>query len=187
MKKEEKTVNVEATTPVAEATPVAQSTSVPEYTGFEDVVSHNGIQPIIRNIKVNMSDSEVKAFLGEHDPKVYFKGGKVPTHLKKVFGELLKPEDEEQLVFNKVFSNYTGLLMFYNRRTGIYTILVPKIMSLFEINHEGDYFEDGTYYDSRTIVFSGAGTPKTFEEGHFTKWANLIKNRLEDVRKKRSF
>lgn len=182
MKKEEKTINVEATTPVAQ-----ESTSVPEYTGYEDVVSHNGIQPITRSIKVNMSDSEVKAFLGEHDPNLYFKGGKVPVFVKKAFGELMKPDDEEQLVFNKLFANYPGLLMFYNRKHGIYTILVPKIMSLFELNAEGDYFESTVFYDSRTVVFSGAGTPKSFEEGHFSKWANLIKNRIEDVRKKRSF
>lgn len=180
MKKEEKTINVEATTPVA-------NVSVPEYDGVEDIVDHNGIQAITRRIKVNMTDSEVKAFLGEHDPNLYFKGGKVPVFCKKAFGELLKPEDEEQLVFNKTFANYKDLLMFYNRRHGIYTILVPKVMSLFELNAEGDYFEATVHYDSRTIVFSGAGTPKSFEEGHFNKWAQLIKNRIEDVRKKRSF
>ena len=182
MKKEEKTTNVEATTPVAE-----KNISVPEYSGMEDVLEHNGIQPIYRNRKVNLSDSEVKSFLGEHNPKDYFKGGRVPAFCKKAFGEMLKPEDEEQLVFNKTFSNYKGLLMFYNRKHGIYTILVPKPMSLFELDENGDFLEEGVRYDTRTIVFSGAGTPKSFEEGHFNRWANLIKARLEDVRRTRGF
>ncbi len=182
MKKEEKTINVDATTPIA-----PQNTSVSEYTGIEEVLEHNGAQPIFRSRKVNLSDSEVKAFLGENDPNLYFKNGRVPAFCKKAFGELLRPDDEEQLVFNKTFANYKGLLMFYNRKHGIYTILVPKVMSLFELDSNGDFIEDTVRYDTRTVVFSGAGTPKSFEEGHFNRWASLIKARLEDVRKMRNF
>lgn len=190
MKKEENKTNkvVTATTPVAQEAQVAEeNVSLPEYTGYEEVLEHNGVQPIYRNRKVNLSDSEVKDFLKGADPAIYFKSGRVPAYCKKAFGELLRDDDEENLVFKKVFSNYPGLLMFYNRKHGIYTILVPKIMSMFELDVNGDYIEDHVVYDIRTVVFSGVGSPKSFEEGHFTKIANNIKARLEDVRRKRNF
>ena len=123
MKKEEMKASkiADATTPVAKETST-ENVSVPEYTGYEDVLEHNGIQPIYRNRKVNLSDSEVKDFLKGADPATYFKGGRVPNYCKKAFGELLREDDEENLVFKRVFANYPGLLMFYNRKHGIYTI-----------------------------------------------------------------
>ena len=153
------------------ATPeVPEAIKAVEYDGYEDIV-----EPTIEgkyvttNKKVYLSDKEVKAFMGEHDPAKYFRLGKVPTSMPKSIGTLLDENREETLVMRDVFSQFPDVIMFKHNLTNIYTLLIPKVVADFEVV-DGEFVNRLVQYDTRSIPFNGGqGRPSSWSADFFKK------------------
>lgn len=151
----------------AEVAPVA------EYDGIETVytILQDG-RSSQKEVKVNLSSKELKEWLGDVDTNRYFKNGKVPVFCKKAFGDLLTDDNEEKVAMQSVLKDFDGLLFFKNRKQNLYTILVPKELSEFELDSDGEFIDSAVHYDIRTINFSGGSAPSAFEIGYFKKYAS---------------
>jgi len=165
--------------------------TVKEYDGYEDLVEPHidGTYKTTR-VKLYLSDSEVKKLLGDIDPSKYFRLGKIPNHIPKSLGTLLPDDRMETIVKNDVFSQFPDVLMFKHDLSNIYTLLIPKVISDFELNKDGDYTDRLVQFDTRSIAFNGGnGRPTSFEADYFKKTCNgntkstgiltLLKNRAE--------
>lgn len=142
------------------------------YDGVEDVYyTGANLQPMARKMKVNLNTTEADEFLKGANPNKYFREGKIPMSCVKAFGDLLPDDYEEVRVMKDVCKGFDGLLMFKNRKQNLYTILVPKELSDFELTESGDYIEPTVLYDIRVVNFSGGAAPAAFERGYFQKFA----------------
>jgi len=142
------------------------------YDGFGDTyITTPDLKTAVVRKKINLDSNEVKNFLGGVDPKRYFREGKVPMFCVKAFGDLLGEDNEERAAMQKVLKDFEGLLFFKNRKQNLYTILVPKELSEFELDQDGEFIDTVVHYDIRTINFSGGSTPSAFEIGYFQKYA----------------
>lgn len=150
-----------------------ESAPVAEYDGIESVytIFQDG-RGAEKKVKVNLSSKEVKDWLGDVDTTRYFKHGKVPVFCKKAFGDLLTDENEEKVQMQNVLKDFEGLLFFKNRKQNLYTILVPKELSEYELDQDGEFLDPVVFYDIRTINFSGGAAPASFEIGYFQKYAS---------------
>ena len=160
---------------------------VPEtkFDGMGEIfVTGNNLQTVAVKRKIYLSSDEVKKFMGDNDPNLYFKGGVIPMYVSKTFGRILEDEDEEVKVMKEIFKGYDGLLMFKHRQQNLYTILVPKTFCAFELDANGDFVEDSVKYDIRTVNFAGGSTPSSFERGYFQKYAEKIKSHFVRARQK---
>ena len=128
-----------------------------------------------------VSQEEAVGYLGGYDPNDYFRGGKLHKSFKNFFGDRLDDETEEFMIMQSVLTPYVGCLLFKQRQQNLYTILVPKIFSEFELDHEGEYAPEGVYYDTRVIAFTGKGNaPSAFEKDYFLK--HVMKTRESIVK-----
>jgi hypothetical protein len=142
----------------------------PEYDGYEDIIEPTieGKYVTVRR-KVYLSDKEVKAFLGEHDPAKYFRLGRVPISMPKSIGTLLPEDREEVIIKNEVFAKFPEVLMFKHNLTNIYTLLIPKVIADFEVT-DGEFTNRLVQSDTRSIPFNGgAGRPSSWSVDYFKK------------------
>lgn len=154
---------------------------VKEYDGYEDLVepTETGAYKTTPRVKLYLSTSEVKKFMGEHDPAKYFRDGKVPVYAPKSFGTLLPEDRTETQVKNDVFSKYPETLLFKHDLTNIYTLLIPKVLTEHEFSN-GDFTDRLVRYDTRSIVFTGGqGRPSSFETDYFKKQSARIIKQLD--------
>lgn len=152
-----------------------------EYDGYEDLVEplETGGYKTTPRVKLYLSTSEVKKFMGDHDPAKYFREGKVPAYAPKSFGTILPEDRTEVQVKNDVFSKYPDTLLFKHDLANIYTLLIPKILTEHEITN-GDFTDRLVRYDTRSVVFTGGpGRPSGFEADYFKKQAALILRQLD--------
>ena len=152
--------------------------SVKEFDGYIDIVSPNidGTYNTVRE-KFYLSDSEVAEFMGDHDPMLYWRLGRVPVMYKKEFGNLLGDDTLEKQTCDKVFKKFPGILLFRHPYQSLYTLLIPKEFSSLEKNGRLDYENRVIFCDSRSIVF-GASEGGSFTEKNFTRKAKLILQNL---------
>lgn len=151
----------------------------PSYDGvetWEEQISLNQPKVTITR-KVNMSSDEVKKFLGDNDPNLYFRHGKVPLWFKE-YGTLLGEEDEELQVIRNVMPNMPEVLLFKHKTQPLYNVLVPKPLSEFELSKEGEIVDPVNHADMRAIAFGGTNTPKSYEKTFFKLRASVIHNNL---------
>ena len=144
---------------------------IPEFDGREDVIEPliDGTYKTTKGVKVWLSTSEIKKFMGEHDPVKYFKEGKVPVYIPKALGQLLGEERTETQVKNEVFNQFPDVLLFKHDLTNIYTLLIPKVLTEHEFEN-GDFTSRLIRYDTRSIPFNGGpGRPSGFEADFFKK------------------
>lgn len=155
-------------------------TPVVEYDGWEDVVEPTEAGPYkTERRKVFLSTAEVKKFMGDHDPNIYFRDGKVPVYIPKALGTLLPDDRTETIVKNEVFTKYPEVLLFKHDLTNIYTLLIPKRLTEHEFAN-GDFVNRLIRYDTRSVVFTGgAGRPSSFETDYFKKQAAKILKHLD--------
>lgn len=133
--------------------------------------------PQEKKAKINMSDSEVKKFLGEHDTKMYFRNGRIPNWYKE-FGTLVEEEDEEMKVLRNVMADMPEVLLFKHKTQPLYNVLVPKPLSEFELDGSGDIMDPTYTADMRAIAFGGSNAPKSFEKTFFKARLMVIHNHL---------
>lgn len=118
-------------------------------------------------------------YLGGYDPEDYFRGGKLHKSFKNFFGDRLDDETEEFMIMQSILTPYVGCLLFKQRQQNLYTILVPKVFSEFELDHTGEYAPEGVYYDTRVVAFTGKGNaPSAFEKDYFVKHINKIRESI---------
>jgi hypothetical protein len=160
--------------------PTSSKNAPVEYDGYEDLVEpmETGVYKTSR-VKLYLSHSEVKKFMGENDPNKYFREGKVPVYFPKAVGTLLSEDRVETQVKNDAFSKYPDTLMFKHDLTNIYTLLIPKELTEHEFAN-GDFVDRLVRYDTRSVVFTGGqGRPSSFEVDYFKKHAALIVKKLD--------
>lgn len=129
---------------------------------------------------------EAITYLGGYDPADYFRGGKLHKSFKNFFGERLDEETEEFMMMQAILSPYVGCQLFKQRQQNLYTVLMPKVFSEFELDHDGEYAAEGVYYDTRVIAFTGKGNaPSAFEKDYFNKHIERIRASIAETLKKR--
>ncbi len=150
-----------------------------EYDGIETWQEQLNLtsNPVTKTAKVNMNTAEVKKFMGEHDPNLYFRGGKVPTWYKE-FGTMTDPEDDETKILRSVASDMPELLLFKHKTQPLYNVLVPKPLSEHELTPDGDITDAIFSADMRAIAFGGSNAPKSFEKTFFKLRLTVIHNNL---------
>lgn len=161
------------------ATAAESKINSPEYDGVEtwqEQISLNQ-PPVTKTQKVNMSSTEVKKFLGDLDPNLYFRGGKVPVWFKE-YGTIVDPEDEESIVLKGIMTNMPELVLFKHKTQPLYNVLVPKPLSEYELNSEGDIVDVVHHADMRAIAFGGTNAPKSYEKTYFKMRAEVIHKNL---------
>lgn len=156
-----------------------KETLSPEYDGVEtwseriDLIN----TPVTKTAKINMSTEEVTKFLGGNDPYLYFRGGKIPNWYKE-FGTLVDKEDDEYKIMNAVCHDMPELLLFKHKTQPLYNILVPKPLSEYEIDNNGDIVDPIFSADMRAIAFGGSNSPKSFEKTFFRQRVAKIHSNL---------
>lgn len=161
--------------------PTSSNIEPVEYDGREDLVepTETGAYKTTPGVKLYLSTSEVKKFMGEHDPMKYFRDGKVPVYMPKAIGSILPEDRIETIVKNEVFSKFPETLLFKHDLTNIYTLLVPKALTEHEFSN-GDFTDRLVRYDTRSIVFTGGpGRPSSFDTDYFKKQASKVIKHLE--------
>jgi len=149
---------------------------VPEFDGREDLVEPqiDGSYKTTKGVKLWLSTSEVKKFMGDNDPSKYFREGKVPVYVPKAFGTILPEDRTEVQVMKEVFRQFPDILMFKHDLTNIYTMLIPKVLTEHEFQ-DGEFTSRLIRYDTRSIPFNGGpGRPSGFESDFFKKEASKI-------------
>lgn len=126
---------------------------------------------------VAIPEKEATEYLGGKDPNDYFKDGLIHPSFKKAFGDLLKEDDEEYIIFRESVP-YPNLLLFKKRREQVYVILIPKSNTGFEIDVYGEFADSYVNYDIRAIAFTGQGSPAGFTESYFKQRLLLITKNL---------
>lgn len=160
---------------------------VEEFDGREDLVEPliDGTYKTTKGVKLWLSTSEVKKFMGEHDPNKYFRDGKVPVYMPKSIGSILPEDRVESIIKTDVFSKFPEVLMFKHDLTNIYTLLIPKVITEHEVTN-GDFTDRLIRYDTRSIVFTGGqGRPSSFEADYFKKQASKIITQLSKMAEER--
>lgn len=159
---------------------IKENSEVKEYDGWEDVVEPTEAGPYrTERRKVFLSTSEVKKFMGDHDPAIYFRDGKVPVYMPKAIGTILPEDRMETTVKNEVFAKFPETLMFKHDLTNIYTLLIPKVLTDHDFSN-GDFTDRLIRYDTRSIVCTGGpGRPSSFEVDYFKKLSAKILKHLE--------
>ena len=149
------------------------------YDGIEewDEIVKLGEPAVHKKEKINMNTDEIKKFFGEHDPNLYFRNGKIPNRYKEL-GTLLTEEDEEFKTLKQVIPNMPELLLFKHKTQPLYNVLVPKPLSEFELDGEGDIVDPAYHADTRAIAFGGSNAPKSFEKTFFKMRAEVIHQNL---------
>lgn len=163
MKTTTKTNEVIADNTVAQPNQLTASTA-PEYNGIEMFKSDYSTGPL----KVNMDSNEVKAFLKDNDPSIYFREGKIPTYYKQL-GDLLDDDREETQVLKETLPQYAGILLFKHRQQSLYTLVVPKIFGEFELDDQGEIRDANVKVHTVAIAFGASGLPAAYEKGAFKK------------------
>lgn len=124
-----------------------------------------------------MTSEEVKKFLGEHDPNLYFREGKIPNWYKE-FGVLLGEDEEETRTLRAVCHDMPELLLFKHKNQPLYNVLVPKPLSEHELTPQGDMTHAENIADMRAIAFGGTGQPRNYEKTYFRMRTGVINNHL---------
>lgn len=154
--------------------------ATPEYDGVETWFERVDLTnpPVQKTAKINMSTSEVKKFLGDADPNLYFRGGKIPTWYKE-FGTLVDEEDEELKILRNAAPEMPELLLFKHKTQPLYNVLVPKPLGEHELDGNGDITDPVFHADMRAIAFGGSNAPKSFEKTFFRMRLNVIVGNLK--------
>jgi hypothetical protein len=129
----------------------------------------------------SMTPEEATAFLGGKDPKIYFRRGYCHTAMKQTLGELLNTDEErlEYQSFRKTIRD-ENVLLFKHKIHNLYTILMPKIFTEFELDADGDYVNKYVKQAYHVIAFTGQlGTPSAFEEAFFQRKLKQIKDKIK--------
>jgi hypothetical protein len=148
---------------------------------FKEPININTYQDVTK--KIFLSDDEVEKFIGDTDPSLYFKDGRIPLYVPKSFGTLLSEERPETLVLRKEWPLYKEALLFKHDMQNIYTILIPKKYSEHELNESGDFRSNFVRYDTRSVAFTGGmGRPSSFEPDYFKKHLVTIKRHLDKAK-----
>lgn len=161
------------------------TTVEPEFDGFMDMMDFDfDGKTTSKRVKFYLSTPEQKKFMGDNDPSLYFRLGKVPVAIAKDLGKIIDEDRLEYQVFSKLFVNHPKCLLFKHDMQNIYTILVPKTHSELEKDANGEYSVKLSFCDARSIVFSGKGDiPGSFTEDYFTKRAGMVLARLDNISK----
>lgn len=155
-----KTENTQAAPEVAKTT-----TSAPEYNGVEMFKGDYETKPM----KVNMDSNQVKAFLKDNDPMVYFREGKIPTYYKQL-GDLLEGDDREEVkTLRETLPQFKGILLFKHHQQNLYTLVVPKTYGEFEVDQNGEIVDANVKVHTVAIAFGASGMPAAYEKGAFIK------------------
>lgn len=154
---------VEANVSETESTTLS-TPQTPFYDGIEMYTGDKETKPL----KVNMDSNEVKKFIGEHDPMLYFREGKIPTYYKQL-GQLLDSDREEVQVMTEALPQFKGLLLFKHHQQSLYTILVPKSYGEFELDQQGEIRDQNVKCHTCAVAFGGNGMPPAYEKGAFKK------------------
>lgn len=158
----------------------SKDVEVQEYDGVETWMEKvDMVNPAVqKTAKINMSTKEVQKFLGDNDPNLYFRGGKIPNWYKE-FGILLDAEDDEHKIMTSVCSDMPELLLFKHKTQPLYNVLVPKPLSEHELDEKGDIIDPVFSADMRAIAFGGSNAPKSFEKSFFRARLTVIHNNLK--------
>lgn len=127
-----------------------------------------------------LTKEQAEAYLGA-DPKNYFLRGIVPKWIVKTFGDKLDDSWEEQIAFNEATVNYPGLILFKQKSKNVYTVLVPKVYSEYELAG-GEYVTPAVRYDVRVIAFTRQGGPTSYEKTVFLKELKAITSKLREAK-----
>lgn len=159
----------------------AEEAKTPGYDGVETWQELNWATNKVETFtkKVNMTDEEARNFLGGKDPKNYFKNGKIPVW-KKVLGTLITDEEDPALILLKeVIPKVSSILLYKHKTDSVYTLLIPKSFSENETGAAGDYTDEYTTSDERSIVFGASNSPKSFEKAYFKSRLASIYSKLK--------
>lgn len=161
--------------------PVATPASTPKYDGVETWEERDVMGQVTKfTRKINMSDDEVAKFLGGHDPHKYFRNGKVPISYKSM-GVLLPEDREEVMILRQTMPSFPDVLLFKHNYEQLYQLLIPKNVCEFELDGNNDIVDESIRCDTRSIVFGGTGTPRSFERTYFKQRVQVINLRLKSV------
>lgn len=112
--------------------------------------------------KMLMSVEETQTYLNGADPSIYFAKGRMPIWLKKEMGVCLDDERVEKEALDKLISKDLGVLMFKHEMLNLYQILVPKVLSEFELDYDGEFIEKYTVCHRAVVNFNSATSTKEY-------------------------
>lgn len=131
---------------------------------------------------------EADKFLGGKDADEYFKGGKIHKSIVKALGDVLDEDRAEVQTLRRIAPEFPDLLMFKDRMQNLYHILIPKKLSEFSLDANGDFVDENIKYSAVVINFNAAVStkefgrfPSAFEPMFFQRW---LARTLTTLRKK---
>lgn len=129
--------------------------------------------------KLSMTPEEATKFLGGKDPNVYFRNGLCHTTMGKILGTILDENYDEYIAFRKVIRD-PNVLLFKHRLHNLYTILLPKYLTEFELDPDGDYVNKYVKQAYSVVAFTGQlGVPSAFEEAFFKRKLDQVKLKIK--------
>lgn len=129
--------------------------------------------------KMSMSLEDAVKFLGGKDPNVYFRNGLCHTTMQKILGNILDDTYDEYVAFRKEIRD-PNVLLFKHRLHNLYTILLPKYLTEFELDADGDYVNKYVKQAYSVVAFTGQlGVPSAFEEAFFRRKLGQIKLKIK--------
>lgn len=141
-----------------------EAITAPEYDGVEMFKGDYETKPM----KVNMDSKQVKAWLKDNDPMLYFREGKIPTYYKQL-GDLLDADREESILLKDTLPQFKGILLFKHQQQNLYTLVVPKAYGEFELSDEGEIRDSNVKVHTVAVAFGASGMPAAYEKGAFKK------------------
>lgn len=134
---------------------------------------------------LTMTDDEVKKFLGEHDPELYFRRGKINKMRVIGIGSLLDEDRVEVQTLRKILPEFPQILMFKHETQNLYNLLIPKKLSEHELDSNGDFINEHVPFETIPVNFhAGVSTkefgtfPGSFEPTFFAKYMQRSISRI---------